>query len=224
MHCRLVGPWAYDAAMKSARWRWILIPMVVLIIGCQPPPPVVPTSLLSRFSGKDGKPTFTVQTPPAGQTGQDVVDAIRGTLTPEHLFGHKAVPVFGVIDCHGDPGCSLGLDGDLERGSATVWLVLFPDCIDYALAPGDFGWMLVYDFKGVRGIQESHDFKDARTGFQESLPCVRDIYPVPQIPWHRCRVWAVDCSEHDTRDEVVELELVDGQIDHRDTARSVAPL
>ena len=133
----------YDAAMRVARWRWVLVPMVVVIAGCLPKPPApdLPQSLLSVYSGKDGQPTLTVQTPPAGQTGQDLAAALRAS-GPTPMFRGRAVPVFGVMDCHGDPECVGGQGGPAR----TVWVVLYPDCTD---GTGDFGWALVDAQRGA---------------------------------------------------------------------------
>jgi len=61
-----------------------------------------------------------------------------GHKTPGGLvvFRGRAVPVYGVIDCHGDPDCTLGPG----LPALTVWVVLYPDCTD---ATGDFGWAQV---------------------------------------------------------------------------------
>jgi hypothetical protein len=157
--------------MTSARWRWILILMVVVVAGCQPPPPGYPASLLSTFSGKDGNPTFTAQTPPAGGTGQDVVAAIRARAPLHRVFDGRAVPVFGVVDCYRDLRCQPGPwpGGDIG-GARTVWLVLYPDCIDQTADSGDFGWVLIDAVEGVNG------------GSQESLPCELLCEPGTSIP------------------------------------------
>ena len=98
---------AYDAAMRVARWRWVLVPMVVVVAGCLPQPaPAVPASVFEVFrSRKDGS-TFSVQTPPAGLTGQDIVAtlrkrAIRTSLPMVHLRG---VPIYGTLECSQVPG------------------------------------------------------------------------------------------------------------------------
>ena len=65
----------YDAAMRMARWRWVLVPMILVVAGCLPqPPPALPPSFLSEYNAT-GLPTFTVQPPPAGETAQDIVTA-----------------------------------------------------------------------------------------------------------------------------------------------------
>ena len=112
--------------------------MLVLVIfvaaGCLPqPPPALPRSFLEQFGGSA---TFTVQQPPAGATGQDIVAALRAENAGHPMFRGRAVPVFGVIDCHGDSDCMLG-PGTAAR---PVWVLLYPDCTD---ATGDFGWAQV---------------------------------------------------------------------------------
>jgi hypothetical protein len=128
----------YDAAMRVARWRWMLVPMVIVVAGCLPqPPPALPPSFLSQYSGASG-PTFTVQTPPIGETGQDIVGPLWALRARDNspMFRGRAIPVFGVIDCHGVPDCTWAGGGPAQ----TVWVVLYPDCTD---AAGDFGWALV---------------------------------------------------------------------------------
>jgi hypothetical protein len=121
--------------MRVARWRWVLVQMVVVVAGCLPHPPLdLPPSFLSDYDGTSG-PRFTAQTPPTGATGQDVVALLRADRDSP-MFRGRAVPVFGVMDCHGDPQCARDYGGQL----GTVWVVLYPDCTD---AAGDFGWVLV---------------------------------------------------------------------------------
>ena len=112
--------------MRVARWRWLLVPMVVVVAGCLPRRRVdLPAGLLRTAFG-DGA-TFTVQPPPAGQTGQDVVAALRADNSAP-MYQRRAVPVFGVIDCHAGPRCA-PVPGAAPGGPArTIWVVLFPDC------------------------------------------------------------------------------------------------
>ena len=111
---------AYDAAMRVARWRWVLVAMVVVVAGCLPqPPPALPQSFLLNFNGTS-KPSFTVQPPPAGQTGQHVVAALR-TGDDHPMFRGRAVPVFGVIDCHGSPGCQAACTDLLGRALSRLY-------------------------------------------------------------------------------------------------------
>ena len=68
------------------------------------------------------------------------------------MFRGRAVPVFGVIDCHGVPGCSPGPGGDPGAPARTVWLMLYPDCTE---AAGDFGWVVVDAAGGIDGAYVS---------------------------------------------------------------------
>jgi hypothetical protein len=115
--------------------------MVAVVASCLPRPThELPASFLENYNGTSG-PSFTAQTPPTGATGQDVVAALRAS-DPTPMLRGRAVPVFGVMDCHGDPDCMRDVGGP----ALTVWVVLYPDCID---ATGDFGWALVDAGRGV---------------------------------------------------------------------------
>ncbi len=132
-------------SMRVARWRWVLVPMVVVVAGCLPQPtPDLPESFLSAFAGTGGRPTFTAQSPPADATGEDIVATLRAQ-NPESWFVGRAVPVFGVVDCRGDPGCQPGPGGVVGGQARTVWVVLYPDCT----GPDDIGWVVVDAVKGV---------------------------------------------------------------------------
>jgi hypothetical protein len=125
--------------MRVARWRWTLIPIFVLVAGCLPQPvPHIPADFLLTVGGS-GRATFTVQPPPAGKTGQEVVAALRADNTAP-MYQGRGVPVFGVIDCHGDPRCTAGPGGSDGGPPRTVWLVLYPDCRTPA---GDVGWAVL---------------------------------------------------------------------------------
>ena len=132
--------------MRVARWRWVLVPMIVVIAGCLPQPPAsMPASFLQAFSGRDGNPTFMIQPTPDGSTGQDVATAIR---EEEPRFRGRAVPIYGVLDCHGDRRCTPGTMGDGSGAARTVWVVLFPDCTGRA-DPTDVGWAVVDAVEGI---------------------------------------------------------------------------
>jgi hypothetical protein len=134
-------------AMRIARWRWALVPMVVVVAGCLPQPAtVIPADFLLSV-GARGHATFTRQPPPAGQTGQDVVAALRAD-NPIAMYQGRATAVFGVIDCHGFPECAPGPAGIRGAPPRTVWLVLYPECTN---ATGDVGWAVVDAVQGVPG-------------------------------------------------------------------------
>jgi len=130
-----------DAAVRVARWRWVLVPTVVVIAGCLPQPTAdLPADFLSSFG--DGA-TFTVQPPPAGATGQDVAAALRAQRLHPMVNG-RAIPVFGVVDCHGNMACTPGPAGAAGERE-TVWLLVYPDCTDGT----DVGWAEIDAVKGL---------------------------------------------------------------------------
>lgn len=132
----------------------MLFPVVVAVAGCLPrPAPSLPADLWTAF-GRQA--TITLQTPPAGTTGQDIVAALRAQELGGMFHGH-AVPVFGVVDCHGDPGCQAGPGGTVGGPARTVWMVLYPGCIN---ADGtSTGWVIV---DAVNGLE---------SGYIASEPC-----------------------------------------------------
>ncbi len=149
--------------MRVARWRWVLVPIVVLVAGCLPQPtPDLPASFLEQFSGRNGNPTFTVQPPPAGVTGQDAVAAIRAGSPGPMTLG-RAVPVFGRMNCQGDPECVPGPGGRPGGQTRTVWVVLYPDCTDPT--GNDIGWVVV---DAVRGLAIGD------VGLMGNVPCPQD--------------------------------------------------
>ena len=123
--------------MRLARWRWMLVPMVVLVAGCLPQPALdLPASLISSFGSTP--PTFTVLPPPDGTSAQDVMAHLRRNMG-EAMFDGRALPYFVGVDCRGSPQCSttaLGLPG----GRQTAWVVLYPDCTG---PDGEVGWVLI---------------------------------------------------------------------------------
>ena len=130
--------------MRVARWRWVLVPMVVLVAGCLARSTAeIPADLATSFGSRA---TVTVLAPPPGATGQDVVAALRADNARRGLRGHggdmfrgRGVPLFALVDCHGDPDCQPSPGGGVNGGSRTVWVVLYPDC---AAGPG-VGWAVV---------------------------------------------------------------------------------
>ena len=140
--------------MRIPRWRWVLIPMIVVVSGCLPQPtPDLPGSLLQNLRGSAA--TFSVQTPPAGETGQDIAAALVAKAPADAMFRGRAVPVYLVIDCHGTPGCSPAAAGSLG-GPVAIWVLLYPGCT--GSAPGDFGWVIVDAVAGLEGGYSAYDY------------------------------------------------------------------
>jgi hypothetical protein len=131
--------------MRVARWRWVIVSLVVVVAGCLPQPAFeLPPSLLEEFGGPGV--TFTVQPLPAGATGQDVVETLRENS--EAMFRGRSVVVFGRLDCHGRRGCTPGPAGT-PGGARMVWVLLYPDC--KATGSTEAGWAVVDATNGVAG-------------------------------------------------------------------------
>ncbi len=124
--------------MRVARWRWVLLPMLVLVAGCLPhaSTPDLPPSLLQAFGPTP--PTLTILPPPDGTSAQEVVSHLRPNMG-EPMFDGRAVPYFVGVDCHGNPQCSTAALG-APGGRESVWVVLYPDCTG---PDGDIGWVMV---------------------------------------------------------------------------------
>ena len=56
----------------------------------------------------------------------------------------RAIPTFGVVDCHGNVACAPGPAG-ADGGRETVWLLVYPDCTNGL----DVGWVTVDPVKGL---------------------------------------------------------------------------
>ena len=137
-------------AMRVASWRSALIPMVVLIAGCLPqPPPALPPSFISEYSGAS-RPVFTVQTPPAGSTGQEIVAALRASDTSP-MFRGRAIRSTASSTATASPIASM--PGGHHGPSR---LLLYPDCTD---ATADFGWAII------------EVGKDVSAGYEANTPC-----------------------------------------------------
>ena len=142
----------YDAAMRVARWRWVLVPMIVVVVGCLPQPtPELPADLLGTLGGNAA--SFTALPLPAGATGQDVVTNLREEHPPDATFGGRAIVVFGRLDCHSAQACIPGPLGS-PGGAQTVWILLFPDC--QSPDGSTIGWAVV-DATG--GVSEGYNYQ-----------------------------------------------------------------
>jgi hypothetical protein len=129
--------------MRVGKWRWVLVPIAVLVAGCLPSPKSdLPASFENRLQesgwGFDVAPLPTADV----ITAPDVVAKLAGVAADvSPMLRTRAVPVFGLIRCAGavkpcQPGASSGL-GTLPW---PVWIVVFPD---HASADGEVGWVLV---------------------------------------------------------------------------------
>ena len=117
--------------------------LVILIAGCLPSATAdLPGSFLAAFG--DGA-TFTMQPPPAGVTGQDVVAALRAGASTTSMVNRHAVPVFGTLDCHANPQSTPGPSGGPGLSARTVWVIVYPDCTDGS----DVGWVVVDAVDGI---------------------------------------------------------------------------
>ena len=134
--------------MRVARWRWVIVSLVVVVAGCLPQPAFeLPPSLLEEFGGPGV--TFTAQPPPAGATGQDVVANVRAEDAGEAMFRGRSVVVFGRLDCHRRQGCTSGPAGT-PGGARMIWVLLYPDC--KAAGSTDAGWAVVDATNGDTGF------------------------------------------------------------------------
>jgi hypothetical protein len=119
--------------------------MVVVVAGCLPRPDPDLRAVVSDAFG--WRATLTVQRPPAVQTGQDVMAALRAD-NPASMYQGRAVPIFGVVDCDGETSCVPGPGGSQGGPPRTVWLVVYPDCTSDT---GVLGWAVVDAVNGVAG-------------------------------------------------------------------------
>src|SRR5512134_2918298 len=111
----------YDAVMRVARWRWVLVPMVVLVAGCQPSAGQVPpdfTRTVDFFGG-----SFTASAPTNGTLPASEVMAIYlGDIVepPDFMLTRPmGDPVFGILSCNDGDDCQFAEPG-IPRA---VWVV-----------------------------------------------------------------------------------------------------
>ena len=146
--------------MRAARWRWVLIPMVVVVAGCLPPARAeIPAEFVNWFGGSGA--TFTVRSPPFGETLENLAAVVQGD-NPDRtftMFGGRAIPVFGLIDCHGSPACTPGPGAALGDGqqARTIWAVFYPDCNDANSSGG--GWVVADAVNGPHHGEGSYWFR-----------------------------------------------------------------
>ena len=137
----------YDAAMRVARWRWVLVLMMVLIAGCVPS---AMRGLPASFEDdlREGGWTFAPATP-----GPDAMPsgAVVGEMRQHSLYGawveSRAIPIYGFLGCTlvACPASGGPSGGPWGNAPGTVWLILYPDS---AVPGGEIAWVLV---DGVAG-------------------------------------------------------------------------
>ena len=137
-------PSGYDAAMRGVRPTLILVIVALVLLGrCAPgltPTPDLPASFTSMLRTQGL--TFTTQAPPLGAVAAtEAVRRVRDHVQPRLPFAQgRALPIFGLINCVGDPGQCAALDMPPPGGSAGFYLVVYPD---WAGPGGDIGWAIV---------------------------------------------------------------------------------
>ena len=85
---------AYDAAMRVATWRWLLVPMIVVAAACLPRPSASTLeAAFTRYLDAAGM-TFTPADPGEGvMSAEEVVAAVQSTTGADRLAGLAAVPL-----------------------------------------------------------------------------------------------------------------------------------
>lgn len=144
----------HDAAPAgwSARRRRITLVMLALIVfGCVPQPSsaVLPIDVALSFGSQA---TVSVQSPPADTSGEAIVAAITVAGQRDGALRGRVIPVFAVVDCHRNPDCQPGPGGSLGGPARTIWVVLYPDCVD---AQGNINRWLVID--AINGLDGGYD-------------------------------------------------------------------
>ena len=114
--------------MRVARWRWLLVPIVVVVAGCLPGPNAPPG--FNRYLRAEGH-TFTLaQSDPDVLPADLVVAGIRLSTLP--TLHDAAGATFGILRCTARCGPEF-------RGGDTlpVWIVVNPS---WTAANGDVIW------------------------------------------------------------------------------------
>lgn len=131
--------------MRVARWRWLLVSMVVVVAGCVSS---AMRGLPASFEDdlRKGGWTFAPATPgPDAMPSGSVVAELRQHSLYGAFVESRAIPIHGVL------GCTLvacpASGGPWGNAPGTVWLILYPDS---AVPGGDIGWVLV---DGVAGYE-----------------------------------------------------------------------
>ena len=136
--------------MRIARWRWVMVPMVVVIVGCLPSAnPELPRSFTMRL--RSGGQAFEVAQPPTDVIAASALMAqLAREGTPVPMQHSRGVPVFGILSCTGEvmpctPGPFEG-DGPTSR---PVWLVIYPELRIAGVDFPDVGWLLIDAVDGL---------------------------------------------------------------------------
>ena len=112
--------------MRIARWRWVLVPLVLVVAGCLPRPTLPPESFLQRvqFHGS----SFALATPPPGAMTMDA--AIRDAEMGLERNDTPVQAVYGTVTCPDAPTCSQAFDTNsnprIDRSKVSafpVWVV-----------------------------------------------------------------------------------------------------
>ena len=108
----------YDAAMRVARWRWVLIPVMVVVAGCVPGPPLPPETI--RAFEAEGM-SFQASEPIAGSmTAGAALERIRANRSrPFVNLEPLGQPIFGIASCVDSSRCAPG-------PPIGVWVFRFP--------------------------------------------------------------------------------------------------
>lgn len=149
--------------MRVARWRWLLVLMMVVIAGCLPRPTASTLeAAFTRYLDAAGM-TFTPADPGEGvMSAEEVVAAVQSTTGADRLAGLAAVPVFGVLRCLEESECRPGPGALVGMNERPVWVLFYPDLEPEGREPG--GWIVI---DGPTGLQSGFEIQTPRN------------YPVP---------------------------------------------
>ena len=128
-----------DAAVRVARWRWVLVPMVVLIAGCLPDAPAAPGDPLRAIELRGY--SFTAAEPPPGATPPGIDPARLGKRRSDRLLPadvmdrfRREQPLlparFGRLSCV-EPPCTEVAVGD-------IWLTVL-----HSGEKLSYGWVML---------------------------------------------------------------------------------
>ena len=149
----------YDAAVV-ARWRWVLVPMVVVVAGCLPQPPHPPCPerchfFTGRVSGRLRRDVAECGHDLGGGGGRQALDGERADRLPATTYlASQAVPIFGLVELSGhDHGSARPFSASLPTNpNQSGW-----SSTPTRPAVGDGrGWAMVDGVAGVDGMFMTH--------------------------------------------------------------------